>query len=149
MKSDLIKRALCHSSAFASQNALRSVSDKARSRRSIPDYEFQQAYPFTSLPVKPITRQNDRTLNRRFFHFQSNNGASFLPPFEPRVCSMIAVKRQLILLRFDWLTGLIGAFAMVTLKPRIRASGSCPAGCFCRAGLGWCGGWRRITSEIP
>src|SRR5258707_10860202 len=55
--------------------------------RSIPDYEFQQAYPFTSLPVKPIyPGKNDRTLNRRFFHFQSNNGASFLstPPRSKR-----------------------------------------------------------------
>src|SRR6202165_1860315 len=29
----------------------------------------------------------------------------------------------------------------------MRASGSCPAGGFARAGLRWCGGWRRITSE--
>src|ERR1700704_5959367 len=31
----------------------------------------------------------------------------------------------------------------------MRASGSCPAGGFARAGLRWCGGWRRITSEDP
>src|SRR6266404_5793897 len=31
----------------------------------------------------------------------------------------------------------------------MRASGSCPAGGFAWAGLRWCGGWRRITSEDP
>src|SRR5258706_15814937 len=39
----------------------------------------------------------------------------------------IAVKRAIILLRFDWLIGLIGAL-LGDLKWRTRASGSCPAG---------------------
>ena len=33
---------------------------------------------------------------------------------------------------------------MVTWSPE-RAPGSCPAGRFARAGLRWCGGWRRIN----
>src|SRR5258705_8005103 len=47
--------------------------------RSIPDYEFQQAYPFTSLPTEAnLPRQNDSTLIEGSSIFQSNYGASFL-----------------------------------------------------------------------
>src|SRR5258708_1600084 len=62
--------------------------------------------------------------------------------------AVIAVKRAIILLRFDWLTGLIGALLWWLGAAEARF-GSCPAGGFARAGLRWCGGWRRITSEDP
>src|SRR5882672_6087535 len=52
--------------------------------------------------------------------------------------------RATILRRIDWLSGLIGALLWRLGRLR-RASGSCPAGWLARAGLRWCGGWRRMN----
>jgi Protein of unknown function (DUF3489) len=61
---------------------------------------------------------------------------------------MIAVERETILLRFDWLTGSIGALLDDFEEANARFA-VLPCRGFARAGLRWCGGWRRITSEDP
>src|SRR5450759_2302387 len=65
--------------------------------------------------------------------------------FHDRICAKPAIR----LSRKDWNSLGNGAVVSPTRAER-RASESSPAGCFARAGLRWCGGWRRIDLQrIP
>lgn len=60
--------------------------------------------------------------------------------FEPPIW----LERAIFLLRNDWHSSVNGALLWVAWAD-IDGSGFCPAALTSLAGLGWCGGWRRVN----